>query len=169
MSRIRLRGLSVKRMNKNSGFTFIEILIVLASVIFLVAITGYAYDGIKARSRNDMRTTAIRQLQVFVETFYAQNTYYPTRAELNNPSWQKANLKNFKESYLADPLWTPKNADCTVNGNPILLSKPQLGCFGYNPTNNGISCANNAQTCDRYTLSATLEDGAGVYTLRQLD
>lgn len=156
-------------MKKDSGFTFIEILIVLASVIFLIAIIGYTYDGIKARSRNDARTADIRQLQVYIETFYSQNTFYPSRAELNSPAWQKANLKNFSDSYLADPLWTPKNKDCSVNGNPVLLAKPQLGCFGYNPTNNGVNCEANAQTCDQYTLSAKLEDGGGIYTKKQLD
>jgi Tfp pilus assembly protein PilE len=154
---------------KQHGFTFVEILIVLASLIFLFTIIAYTYDGIKARSRNDIRTADIRRLQVYIETFYSQNTFYPSRADLNSPSWEKANLKGFSLSYLADPLWKSTDKACTVDGNPVLLAKSQTGCFGYAPTNNGASCEKNDQTCDKYTLTATLEAGGGVYTKTQLD
>ena len=154
---------------KQYGFTFVEMLIVLASLIFLFTIIAYTYDGIKARSRNDARTADIRKLQVYLETFYSQNTFYPSRADLNSPAWEKANLKGFSVSDLADPLWKPSNKVCTSDGNPVLLAKSQNGCFGYAPTNNGASCEKNDQTCDKYTLTATLESGGGIYTKTQLD
>ena len=150
------------------GFTLIEILIVFISIVFLVAVVAYTYDGIKARSRNDVRTAELRKLQVYVETFYSQNTYYPSRADLNNPSWRALNLKSFDISSLKDPLW-PKNKACDVNGQPILLDTSQTGCFGYAPSNNGVSCEKNDKNCDKYTLTATMENGGGVYRLSQLD
>lgn len=152
------------------GFTFVEMLIVLASLVFLLAIIGYTYDGIKARSRNDARAADVRALQVYIETFYSQNTFYPSRADLNNLSWDATNLKGFTVSNLQDPLWTPKNKACTLDGKPILLIKSQKGCLGYNPTaNSGASCENSDSSCQKYTLSATLEVGGGVYSKTQLD
>ncbi len=157
------------KLNSQQGLSLIELSIVLVTVLILVAIVGFAYDGIKARSRNDQRTTQIRKLQVFIETFYSQNMYYPSRADLNNFSWDQLNFKGFSINDIKDPLWASKGKACTVNNNPILLAKSQLGCFGYNPTNNGASCEKNAQNCDKYTLTATLENRGGIYTKSQLD
>jgi type II secretory pathway pseudopilin PulG len=160
----------MSKLSNENGLSMIELMIVLVTVLVLVGIVGYAYDGIKARSRNDQRTTEIRRLQVFIETFYSQNMYYPSRADLNNPTWDQANLKGFSITYLEDPLWSSKGKECTSSsGQPILLAKSKLGCFGYDPTDNGVSCESDAQSCDKYTLSATLENGAGVYTKYQLD
>ena len=152
-----------------SGFSFIEITLVILGIIFLVAVVAYTYDGIKARSRNDIRTADIKQLQVYVETFYSQNTFYPSRADLNSPSWRATNIKDFSLAAMTDPLWTSANKACSVNNMPILLKHSEKGCYGYNPTNNGVSCEKNDTTCDKYTLSASLEDGGGVYIKTQLD
>lgn len=154
---------------RDGGFTVVEVLIILFSIIFLVAIVAYTYDGIKARSRNDIRTADLRRLQVYIETFYSQNTYYPSRADINNPSWATVNLKGFKNSFLEDPSWTTKNTYCSLKDHPILTKRSSLGCFGYAPTNNGVSCERNAATCNKYTLTTTMENGGGYYSLKQLD
>ncbi|MGH7234479.1 MAG: type II secretion system protein [Candidatus Saccharimonadales bacterium] len=151
------------------GFTFIEILIMLVLVGVLIAIVVFDYSGARARSRNDTRTAAVKTLRDYVEIFYSQNTYYPSLSDMNNPSWLAANLKSVHQSMYKDPSWTSSNKDCTKDGEPILISKSQTGCYGYDPTNSGISCASDDTTCSDYTLTATLEDRQGVYTLRQLD
>ncbi len=158
------------KINKDSsGFTYIEILIMLALVGVLFMIVLFDYSGAKARARNDTRTAAIKNIRDYIEIFYSQNTYYPSLADMNNPKWLADNLKKVTPDMLKDPLWTPNNKVCTINGSPELLAKSQLGCYGYDPTNGGTSCEKDDTTCSNYTLTATLEAGAGTYTLRQLD
>ncbi len=155
--------------NDTSGFTFIEILIMLVLVGVLITVVVLDYSGAKARSRNDTRTAAVKTLRDYVEIFYSQNTYYPSLSDMNSPSWVALNLKSVKQSMYADPSWTAHNKACTQNGEPILIRKSQPGCYGYNPTNSGVSCETNDTSCSDYTITATLEAGEGVYTLRQLD
>ena len=158
-----------KRRSKELGFTLIEILIMLVLVGVLLTIVTLDYSGAKARSRNDIRTTAIKNLQDYIEKFYSENTYYPSLADMNNPSWLATNLKNVTLGMYADPSWTASSKVCTRNNQPILLAKSEPGCYGYDPTNSGVSCEADDTTCSDYTLTATLEDGQGNYTLRQLD
>ncbi len=155
--------------SKEQGFTLVEILIMLVLVGVLITIVMLDYSGAKARSRNDTRITAIKSLQDYIEKFYSQNTYYPSLADMNNPSWLATNLKSVTPSMYADPSWTASNKACTKNNQPILLSKSEPGCYGYDPTNSGVSCEADDTTCSDYTLTATLEDRQGTYTLRQLD
>ncbi len=153
----------------SDGFSLIEILIVIVAVGVLVAIVVNTFAGIQARSRNSQRTDDLKTLQEHIESFFAHNMYYPSLSDMNNPSWLKANMKGVSTSMYADPSWTPHNTKCTLNGHPILLKKSEPGCFGYDPSNNGASCESSDTTCDDYTLSASLEQGAGTYDLSQLD
>lgn len=159
-----------KRQNINSsGFTLIELMIVLVSIGILIAIVAYTYNGIQARSINTKKEAAIRSLQVSLEKFYSTNMYYPSLTNINNSSWRVANMANAAAKMIQDPTWNAKNTACTVDGEAILLRTPQNGCFGYSPTNNGVSCQAAQKTCNQYSLSATLEQNSNPYTLHQLD
>lgn len=153
----------------NKGFSIIELVIILLFIGVLVGIVGYTYSGIKASSRNDKREAQLRILQEYVENFYSHNMYYPTLAEMNNPNWLAANMKGFTSSMIQDPSWTATNKYCSVNNKPVLIAHSKYGCFGYAPTNNGVSCVALAKSCNHYTLTASLEQSNTVYTLHQLD
>lgn len=153
----------------SSGFSFVEILIMVVLIGVLVTIVIFDYSGAKARSRNDSRTAVVKTLRDYVEIFYSQNTYYPSLSDMNNPSWVALNLKGVKQSMYADPSWSPNNKVCTRNGKPILIKNSQTGCYGYNPTKNGLSCETDDTSCSAYSITASLEAGEGVYALRQLD
>lgn len=163
---IKTKQLSAKDMK---GFSFIEILIMLVLIGVLVTIVFLDYSGAKARLRNDTRTAAVKTLRDYVEIFYSQNTYYPSLSDMNNSSWLATNLNKVNQHMYADPSWTPANQACTKNGKPILIAKAQAGCYGYYPTNSGVSCETTDTNCSNYTLTASLEAGGGIYTLRQLD
>ena len=158
-----------KTTNNNKGFGVIELLVIIIFIGVLVSIVGYTYSGIKANSRNNKREAQLRILQGYIEIFYSHNMYYPTLADMNNPGWLTTNMKGFTSSMVQDPLWTDKNTACTYDQQPTLVLHSQLGCFGYAPTNNGISCAKLAKSCNQYSLSATLENGQKPYVLYQLD
>jgi type II secretory pathway pseudopilin PulG len=158
------------KLTKDSrGFTLIELMIILVSVGILIAIIAYTYSGIQARSINTKQETAIRTLQTSIEKFYSINMYYPSLANINNSAWRTTNMPKLNNKMLQGPSWTVKDTACTVNGQAILLSRSQPGCFGYNPTNNGSSCTRSDKTCNEYMLSATLDQSNKRYTLHQLD
>ena len=160
----------LNRLRKDDkGLGIIELLIIVLFIGVLVGIVGYTYSGIKSSSRNNKREAQLRILQEYVENFYSHNMYYPTLADMNNPNWLAANIKGFTSSMIQDPSWTATNKFCSVNQKPVLISHSQHGCFGYAPTNNGVSCATLVKSCNHYTLTATLEQSNTVYTLRQLD
>ena len=155
--------------NDTKGFSLIEIFVVLISVGVLVAIVVTTYSGIQARSRNNTRTANITTLQEYIEKFYSQNMYYPSLKDMNSASWRAANMKGLALGALKDPSWTVANKFCTVNGAPVLIDSSKPGCYGYAPTNNGANCETQDSTCNDYTLTATLEQGGGVYSKKQLD
>jgi Tfp pilus assembly protein PilE len=144
-------------------------MIILVSVGILIAIIAYTYSGIQARSINTKQETAIRTLQISIEKFYSINMYYPSLVNINNSAWRTTNMPKLNNKILQGPSWTVKNTACTVNSEPILLSRSQPGCFGYSPTNNGANCERSDKTCNEYTLSATLDQSNKRYTLHQLD
>lgn len=63
---------------KQSGFTIVELLIVIVVIGILAAITIVAYNGIQTRARNAERTTEIAAVQKALEMYRIDNSVYPT-------------------------------------------------------------------------------------------
>lgn len=61
-----------------TGFTIVELLIVIVVIGILVAITVVAYSGIQARARDATRTTDIKQVQTAIEMYYVDIGNYPS-------------------------------------------------------------------------------------------
>jgi prepilin-type N-terminal cleavage/methylation domain-containing protein len=65
-------------MKKNtSGFTLIEVIVVIAVLAVLVAMTLFAYGGAQARSRDAKRKTDIANITKALELYYQDNGSYP--------------------------------------------------------------------------------------------
>lgn len=77
-------------MNKKSGFTIVELLIVIVVIGILAAITVVAYNGIQARTLNTVRASEAKQWQQLFMAYAAQNGQYPV---INNVN-QRACLGN---------------------------------------------------------------------------
>lgn len=60
-----------------SGFTIVELLIVIVVIAILAAISIVAYNGVQQRSRNASRLEAIRSIQKGLELYRAANGTYP--------------------------------------------------------------------------------------------
>ncbi len=148
------------RFSKYSGFTIIELLVVIVIVCILTALVGLTYSGIQAKNRNTQRQTTIDVLKGQLETYYAGTNVYPTSAQLNNATWRTQNLKHLPPDALQDPRWTSKNTDCTMSGKAITSSKPTNDCYSYQVTaTDGSACDNDKTPCAHYTLTAWLEGG----------
>ena len=66
-------------MSRNrSGFTIVELLIVIVVVGILASITVAAYGGVQKRAGNIRRISDIKNVAAIVKSYYAQNGSYPT-------------------------------------------------------------------------------------------
>jgi type IV pilus assembly protein PilA len=76
---------NIKKMRKDSGFTIVELLIVIVVIAILATISIVAYSGIQARAKTTKAQANASQVQKIAEAFYADNSRYPgTRAEFTN-------------------------------------------------------------------------------------
>lgn len=65
-------------MRKNiSGFTIVELLIVIVVIAILAAITVVAYSGIQERARISSMRSEIATINKAIQLYYADNGFYP--------------------------------------------------------------------------------------------
>ena len=118
-------------MKKRSGFTILELVIVILFLCLAVGLFFMQKINIDAMKRDETRKTAINAMYYSLEEgFYAENGYYPE-------SISEANLKTMDPSLFTDPLGT------------------NLGVAGSSYSYEAANCDNGK--CKEYTLRATLE------------
>lgn len=75
---IHLPRLYTETMRRNtSGFTIVELLIVVVVIAILAAISVVAYTNIQQRARDSVRQSDIKTLVKAIELFYTDNGNYP--------------------------------------------------------------------------------------------
>jgi len=65
------------RANKQSGFTIVELLIVIVVIGILAAITIVAFNGVQAKARDGARISKVTSIAKAIELYYADNGTYP--------------------------------------------------------------------------------------------
>lgn len=159
----------MRRQTSSSGFTIIELLVVVVFIGILLTLVASTYSGVQAKNRNNRRQTAIDTLQSQLETYYVQYSRYPTVANLNDSTWRQANMKNVSDSSLTDPHWSIKTTACTASNKATVINKPTTNCYSYQPVGpDGSACNDTTVMCAQYTLTALLE-GGGKYVKSSLN
>src|SRR3954469_5137578 len=136
---------------RSSGFTIVELLIVIVVIGILAALVIVTYNGIQQKARDTERKTDIKALQGHMEAYWADNAKYPTLAQANDASaggFRQTNFKGLDPASFADP----KNST-----SQQLCAAAAANCYGYAATPAG--CDNTATDCSNYTLTANLESG----------
>lgn len=143
----------------NTGFTIVELLIVIVVIGILAALVIVTFQGVQSKGRDTERQTDIKALYGHVEAYYASNGRYPSLANLNDASWRSANLKGLDNAAFKDP----------QGANDQLATTPGVKKYSYEVTAaDGSACDNSTTECALYTLTATLENG-GPYVRTNLD
>ncbi|HET8884028.1 MAG TPA: type II secretion system protein [Candidatus Saccharimonadales bacterium] len=65
------------RIKKQTGFTIVELLIVIVVIGILAAITIVAYNGVQQRANNTARISAASQVIKLIESYKVVNNAYP--------------------------------------------------------------------------------------------
>ena len=142
---------------KTSGFTIVELLIVIVVIGILAALVITTYNGIQQKARDTERKTDINAIHGQVEAYQAQNGKYPTLANVNDATFRSNNMKGLDPSALQDPKGTAQT----------LVGTPGADNYAYQVSPNG--CDNGAGgDCTSYVLTATLEAG-GTYVKQSLN
>jgi len=117
-----------------SGFTIVEIIIVIVVIGILAAITIVAYNGIQQRSRDTQRKSDIAQVAKVLELYYTINGKYPSAASAGstlNSGWAQTGdgswdyLVNLLQPYGSIPIRDPVNT-----ANMSVLNSSSVG-YGY--------------------------------------
>lgn len=156
---------------KQSGFTLVELLIVIVVIGILATLVITTYTGIQEKARNTKRQTDINALQGQLEAYFAQQGKYPTLANMQDRSWIQSNLKGLDLAALQDPKWSTSES-CKDSSNaaiPAGTDPGKPGCYAYVAQNDsGTTCDNSTSDCTKYTLTANNE-GGGKYTKSSLN
>lgn len=88
-----------------SGFTIVELLIVIVVIGILAAITIVAYNGIQARAHDTQRDVAIKNVRKQLEMYYIDKGYYPTTGQIIGPNttWLKTNMPDIANGTVIAP------------------------------------------------------------------
>lgn len=133
--------------NNKTGFTIVELLIVVLVIAVLATLVVTTFNGVQQRSRNQDRERDLEILKSQLESYHIQHGYYPSLANMNNAKWLKDNLKTLDIDVLQPPGSDQKKLAQTA-------TKDQ---YGYNVTPVDCNNAEGGQDCIAYTLSAHLE------------
>lgn len=141
---------------KQSGFTIIELLIVIIVIGILATLVITTFSGIQRNARNRAREADVNAVHSQLEYFYGQNNRYPTLDEINDSAWRDDNMAGLDDGAMQDP----------QGSAATLVASPAAASYSYAVTPTG--CASSGTVCTGYTLTATYE-GEGTFVKNSLN
>jgi prepilin-type N-terminal cleavage/methylation domain-containing protein len=148
--------ISLKR--KQSGFTIVELLIVIVVIGILAALVVTTFSGVQKKARDSERQTDINAIHGQVEAYYAQNGKYPTLANMNDSAFVSGTLKGLDPAALKDPKGSASTLSATAGAGTYSYAVTPAGC------DNGAG-----GDCTGYTLTATNEGSPATYVKTSLN
>tara|TARA_Y100000114_G_scaffold154697_1_gene177249 strand:+ start:648 stop:1286 length:639 start_codon:yes stop_codon:yes gene_type:complete len=124
---------------KQTGFTIVELLIVIVVIAILAAITIVAYTGIQARAQDSAMQTALRNITTKLEAYKALNGVYPatqSNAIVENDSansvvYTDVNCNITAGYVVKTAAWVPDIDMVLPSSNGEVGSRGQRACYMY--------------------------------------
>lgn len=163
-------------MKHRSGFTVVEVIVVVAAIAILAGIGTVTYTGLQRQAREDERLADIDVMSLYLETHKEQNGNYPGIIQFylgNEADHSDAfpQNNNVPISALTDP--TDSNATpphySYLNPNEVTAAAtdpsawPSAGTYtylSYLGAGSDLCVDDRYQTCNRYVLYYKDEAGA---------
>ena len=124
-----------KKWAKQTGFTIVELLIVIVVIGILAAITIVAFNGVQQRARDTQRRQNLNDLAQVISTYNLDNNSYVTSGggAANGQGWVNGGSPTIPK-VLAD---AGLLASATAIRDPRCLAGELSGCSGYLKVNCG--------------------------------
>jgi len=135
---------------KQTGFTIVELLIVIVVIGILAAIVITTFVGVQKRARDSERKSDLQALASQIEVYFADNSFYPSLGQMNDPVFRGDNLQGLKDEALDDP---------SDAAGPVLAATAPDAATGplqYSYETTGCNAA--GIECQGFTLTANLEN-----------
>lgn len=100
---------------------------------------------LSSTSEDTERETDIKALHGQIEAYYAQNGYYPTITQLNNPDFRKTNMPGLDDGAFQSPNGSTTQLSEKINSNSYSYAAAPKGCGN--------------KSCQSYKLSTVLSNG----------
>ena len=125
-----------------SGFTIVELLVVIVVIAILVALTLPNLFGLQRRARDDDRKNDLKNVQSALETYYSDSQAYPATSAALTPDYMDA---------------VPED--------------PQGGAYEYTPAPAGCTtaCESYTITADLENDNDPQADGSGNYVVQSVN
>jgi prepilin-type N-terminal cleavage/methylation domain-containing protein len=145
-------------LKKQKGFTIVELLIVIVVIGILATLVIVTFTGIQKKARDSQRQTDINAVNGQLAKFYTDFGFYPSLADINSSAFRTAYMKGLDPESLKDPKGTSTAmADATTANTYVYHATGGAGCTTTSTVSTTADPTDN--TCDSYTLTATLEGG----------
>jgi type II secretion system protein G len=163
------------KQKRQSGFTIVELLIVIVIIGILAGLVVTQILGATAKARDTERKTDIDQIANQLEAYYAKTGGYPSATDLGTLAWRTPNEVSMGDSAksMYDPSITvPASVPATYTfGNNT--APTAIGAYNYVPTPASCNSPTDSATppaagatpyCTGYTLATYLENDKKAYT-----
>ena len=150
-----------------SGFTIVELLVVVVVIAILAAIVVSAYNGVQARSRDAKRRTDVANIIKAMELYYNDTGSYPvpianTGSVINN-GWYTSGDSSW--NMLSTLLTTPNiSGSAAIDSLPVdprnTTTAPIYGGYSYAIyVAQGLVCGTGTAKGQMYLIAYRLENG----------
>lgn len=145
-------------MKQRLGFTIVEIIVVITVIAILASIGMVSYSGTQVRARDGERVADTDTMAAGLETYYEKFGKYPDLATISGSTFI-ANDLGVPEAALTSPTAASVSAPVFSYTWGLSGNAAQYGYVSYQDTGIANPCTLATQTCTRFVISYTPEQG----------